>query len=249
MDTIILKYQDNQTGVIYTRSFLALRVKGFDPVDDLLDYPDVIHNIVDGSLLHQSIGVRRKFTIELGVIKDDERLFVGNFYQSITKRIIYTHDGILETVWVTRNESVLQTEWKDNTALARYVVLSLHDKYTFTVFPFVNPNPPIYESDMYLKKKVLIAGYVGSPETFTTNVGKLATADAPLGIYPTFNSLIEKYYIAIDGRAYQDCHFHAPTVESVVGGNLVFDIERSDSGNSNVDGGYYADIAIFVVAI
>ena len=113
MDSITLKYIDSNTAVVYTRTFSALRVKGFDPVDDLEDYPNIVHQIIDGSLLHQTVGIRRNFTVELGVLLTvSERLFVGNFFRSIAKYLTYTHDYISETIQVVRNDSVFETEWK-----------------------------------------------------------------------------------------------------------------------------------------
>ena len=249
MDSITLKYQDATTAIIYSTTFSALRVKGFDPVDDLMDFPDVVHEIVDGTLIHQTIGVRRRFTVELGVLNPTQRLFCGNYWRSVTKWLVYTHDSFTETILVTRDTGVFEADWLDDTVLARYVVFYLQDKIILSDFPAPNPNPPTYDLDMYIKKKVAIVGYITSPETFETNVGKLASCDAPSGVYPTFNSANEKYHININGQAYQDCLFHVTAEETVVGGNIIFYVQRSDAGNANPDGNYYADIIISVVEI
>jgi len=243
-DSITLKYQDNSSGVIYTETFSPLRVKGFDPIDSLEDYPDMLHEIVDGSLIHQTVGIRRSFTIELGVVQVAKRLFVGNFWRSTAKWLIYTHDDIEETIQVVRNEAILQTEWKDDTVLARYIVLYLKDKFILDEFPETR-NFPIPEDGMYFKRKVLITGNSETPESFTTGSGKLATCDAPAGAWPYFDLTVQKYFIVVNGRVYQDCFFFLAGDESTSGGNLTFTVSRSDAGNPYAGVSFYADIVIF----
>jgi len=102
---------------------------------------------------------------------------------------------------------------------------------------------------MYIKKHVSIDGYIGSPEVLVTNAGKLATCDAPAGVFPTFDDTLEKYHISVNGQVYQDCNFHVTALESEVAGNLTFSIERSNFGDPSADGSYYADIIIFVQSI
>jgi len=243
-----MRYIDNTSGISYTRTFNPLRVKGFDPIDDLSDYPNVVHEIVDGSLIHQTVGIRRNFTIELGVLVDPiDRTFAGNFWRSTTKFLTYTHDGILETIQVIRNQGIIQTEWKDDYVNARYVVLYLQDKFILSEFPDTR-NHPIVETNMYIKKRVLIVGDQGTPESFSTNSGKLATCDAPNTIYPYFDDTIEKYSIDVS-RVYQDCFFSVPSIEATSGGVLTFTVARSDSGNPQSGVSYFCDIIISVVNI
>lgn len=248
MDAIRLIYQHNTTGLRYTKDFNALRIKGFDPVDSVSDFPDVLHRIIGGSLLPQNIGIKRQFTIEIGVVPYADRLFCANFFYASTKWLQYSHDGFFETIKVVNNADRLQTDWLNDVHIARYIVLNLQDKLILKNIPQANPNPPEYETMRYYKQKVLITGYRGSPETFTTNVGKLATCDAPAGAYPNFDSSVEKYEI-IFSRVYQDCHFDASTPESTSGGNLTFTMERSNFGDPASDDSYYADIIIAPISI
>lgn len=248
MDVLHLVYLDNSTGIRYDRDFNALKVKGFDPVDSVGSFPDILHRVLDGSLIEQNIGIKRSFTLEIGVVPFADRIFCANFFYATTKWVQYAHDSFYETVGVVNDTNRLETDWLNDVHLARYVVLNLRDRYLLTSFPAANPNPPIYETMRYIKKKVSIIGYQGSPETFTTNSGKLATADAPAGLFPNFDDTLEKYEIDVS-RVYQDCHFSASTVESTSGGNLTFTIERSDAGNSSPDGSYYCDICIAPISI
>lgn len=247
MDSITLTYLHPATGAPQTRTIPVLRVKGFDPIDSLSDFPGSLFSVIDGSLLHRSVGVRRNFLVEFGVLSQHLRLFCAEFWRAETKFLSYVHDGITDTTQVVRKDGTLDTEWIDNSVVSRYVVLPLVEKNILSKFPD-NRNYPVPEYDMYIKKKVLIAGTVDSPETFSTGSGKLSTCDAPSGPYPYFDDTIQKYDIEVS-RTYQDCHFFVPSVESTTAGVLTFTVARSDAGNPASDGGYYADIIIKAVNI
>jgi hypothetical protein len=248
VDNITLLYIDSSY-TIQSKEFTVLKVKGFDPIDNTSDYPDAMFRIIDGSIIVQNIGIRRNFTIEVGVTNYTNRLFCANYFYATTKWIQFAHDGFLETISVVNDSGKFQTEWLNNVHTARYVVLNLQDAVVFDAIPQPNANPATTETNLYLKKKVLITGYVGNPESFTTNSGKLVSCDAPAGVYPAFDDTLQKFYISVNGQVYQDCHFHVTALESETAGNLTFSVERSDAGNPSGDGSYYADIAIFEVSI
>jgi len=137
MESITLKY--NTCAGAESQTFNALSVKGFDPIDDVQDFPDILHEIIDGSLIHQTIGVRRHFTIVLSVGDMQtyaNRLFIGNFWKDPIKKLTYTHDGITETdLEVVRSNGTLQSEWIDGVSLARRGVLELEEQNLITTFP------------------------------------------------------------------------------------------------------------------
>ena len=137
MESITLKY--NSCAGAESQSFNALSVKGFDPVDDYEDFPNIIHPIIDGNLIHQTIGIRRTFTVELSVGDMQtyaNRLFIGNFWKDPIKKITYTHDGITETdLEVVRSNGNLQSTWIDGVQLARKTILTLKEKKIITAFP------------------------------------------------------------------------------------------------------------------
>ena len=137
MESITLKYNSCTGGEVQT--FKALSVKGFDPVDRVSDFPGVVHSIIDGSLIHQTIGVRREFVVVIAVSETQtyaNRLFLGNFWKDPVKKITYTHDGITETdLEVVRSENDLDSEWLDGTSIARLTTLKLKEKYIITSFP------------------------------------------------------------------------------------------------------------------
>jgi hypothetical protein len=122
------------------KDFTVLSVKGFDPIDDLEDYPDLLHPIIDGSLIPQNIGNRRHFSIELSAISMQtytNRLFIGNFWKDPVKLITYTHDSITETDLdvVKEDGAKLESEWIGGSSLGRALTLKLQDQYLITSFP------------------------------------------------------------------------------------------------------------------
>jgi len=100
---------------------------------------------------------------------------------------------------------------------------------------------------MYLKRHVKIEGTEASPETFTTNVGKLAT-DETAQNYPAFSDSTHVFHVEVNGTPYQDAKIHIITQPSISGGNITFTAAVSGSGNMSGDGYAYADIAIFLQA-
>lgn len=137
MQSITLKY--NSCAGAEVKTFSVLSVKGFDPIDNVEDFPDIVHPIIDGSLIHQTIGVRRMFTIELSVGDMQtyaNRLFIGNFWKDPIKKLTYTHDSITETdLEVVRDSGTLQSDWLEGVSLARKTVLQLREKYLITSYP------------------------------------------------------------------------------------------------------------------
>lgn len=98
MESITLKF-NTCTGA-ESATFNALSVKGFDPTDNLENFPDIMHQILDGSKIPQNIGHRRHFEIVLDVRQMQtyaNRLFIANFFKDPIKKITFIHDSITET--------------------------------------------------------------------------------------------------------------------------------------------------------
>ena len=245
---VTLLYYDS-LGVQHTQAFDALRVKGADPTDDLESFPGVSFRAVDGSYVQPTVGTRRHFQIELGVLQVySDRLFCANYMQANRKVLTYTHDGISEIALAVVNEDEkrgLRTDWINNVEIARFVRLPVKEAYIQTIF--TPSNPVIVDTDMYLKVKVAIAGTDAVPEHFVTNAGKLATCDAPSGAYPVFNAATQKFSLGFDER--QDCSIHQVGDIAVVSGNLDFYLAASDYAGSDASGTPYSDIKIYVVNI
>jgi len=97
----------------------------------------------------------------------------------------------------------------------------------------------------YTINHVEIEGTQTSPETFTTNSGKLefnySTTPFPaidLGTYIVS--------IVANGAPYQDCKINQVGTTSQAGSNITFQLAVSDAGNPSGDGKYYADISILM---
>jgi hypothetical protein len=124
---------------LYQQTFQALIVKGFDPVDDLEEFPGLQHPARDGSIVQQNLKIRRHIVVELGALQSyADRLFVGNFTRANNKYLSYTHDGVVEyVVRVVEEDAIkaLQTEWLNKIEIARYVTLKLQEAVALTTFP------------------------------------------------------------------------------------------------------------------
>lgn len=111
--------------------------------------------------------------------------------------------------------------------------------------------PVAVEADelMYVKNQVAITGTEASPETFTTNVGKLATMQT-VAPFPTFNDATHVFHVNINGTKYQSADI-AVVKNSIaeVGGNIQFQAYVNYGGNPASGGNYYMDVAIFLQAI
>jgi hypothetical protein len=137
MESITLKY-NSCTGA-ESRTISVLSVKGFDPIDDVSDFPDILHPIIDGSLIHQTIGIHRHITIEFDIGFTQvyaNRLFLANFWKDPIKKLTYTHDGITETdLQVVRSSGNLKSDYQGGIQLARKTIFELDEQYLITTFP------------------------------------------------------------------------------------------------------------------
>lgn len=97
----------------------------------------------------------------------------------------------------------------------------------------------------YLKRHVKIEGTPDTPETFTTNVDKLATMQtgAP---YPTFTDT--GYVYVVEFQDYQGGKPYLVTQPSVSGGNITFTAAVDYQGNPSGDGYFYSDVIITLQA-
>lgn len=128
-------------------------------------------------------------------------------------------------------------EWLFGYQHAQHFVLYLTEAGIHRQWPVA----PVAEELMYLKSHVLIAGTVDSPETFTTNIGKLVTQDTGES-YPTFSSATHVFKVSIE--SYNDRLTFKYTQPTVSGGNLTFQVSASDAG-ALLDN-CYADITVWL---
>ncbi len=77
-----------------SQTFDYLFVKGLDPVDDLSMFPGISVRLLDGSFRNRITNVCRNITVGLGVQNDyNDRLFLGRFAITETKKITITYDN------------------------------------------------------------------------------------------------------------------------------------------------------------
>lgn len=240
MPSVKLKY--GVAGATSQTFATPLAVKGFDPCDHFRPWPGILQVGMDGSRSVITKGFTRVFTVELGVITYNERKFLNAFLLSDETYITYDLQTTNLRVEL-ENAEQWENDWLEGREF-RYVKLVLVDKYLSNSFVAVN----VFNDDiMYLKRHVKIEGTEASPETFTTNAGKLAT-DETAQNYPAFSDTTHVFHVEVNGTPYQDAKIHIITQPSISGGNLTWTAAVSGSGNASGDGFFYADLAIFLQA-
>lgn len=223
-----------------TRSFAALSVKGLDEPDDVR-LVGVQHEYRNGVIAEQLQGFQRVITLDLGVLTDkDDRFFLLKFLTSSNRQLRTSSQ--LSFVSLVDPER-FANEWMDDIEHGRRFTLSLIDEQVYRVFPTIALETEI----MYLKSKVEITGTQASPESFTTNSGKLAT-DETGNAYPTFNAATHVVHVSVNGAPYQEAHVNIIEKPAVSSGNISFQLAVQDGGKPASDGKFYADISIFLQA-
>jgi len=244
VETLQLRYTKNST--VYTQVFNALSIKGFDDPDKIELVPPIIYVFADGNKKTEFRAFRRIITVDLGVIESQaNRQTVQEFLRAGTKSILYqgVQSGIVE-VPVSSRDSEFENEWEWDCILGRSFILELVE----TQVRIVWPEYLIIVGDlMYLKRGVKIVGTSLSPETFTTNVGKLIL-DETGNSYPTFSETTYVFNVVITPTDNCQASFSTVGDPSVVAGNLTFQAFVSDFQVPASDGFFYADIAIFLQA-
>jgi hypothetical protein len=135
-------------------------------------------------------------------------------------------------------------EWLNGLYSAKHFVLRVTESYVHQAWPVA----AVAETNMYIKNQVAITGTQASPETFTTNVGKLLVMETGAS-FPTFNSSTHVFYVSVNGSKYQSADIaKVKDSESVVGGNIQFQAYINYGGNAASDGNYYLDICVFLQA-
>lgn len=237
--TVTLRY--TRSGTIQTRVFPVLAVKGSDTPDAMLIH-GVQHRYLNGSTEEQILGLNKRISIDFGVVEEREaRAFLADFIKAEQRSYEYS----------TQNEGVVlekfedyANEWLEDIELGRRFILPFISEALYKQFPVAAEVVEL----MYLKKKVKIEGTQASPESFTTNVGKLATMETGAA-YPVFNAATHVFTVDVNGSPYQEAKVNIVGMPSISGGNITFQAAVSDFGNASGDGFYYADVKIQLQAI
>ena len=92
------------------------------------------YEYLDGSIEKKSLGFRRLFTIDLGVLTDGDDLdFVGNFLNSESQFVsAFSYTGTGGTVSevdirVVDNHPTWESTWRDAAEVGRQIILSLEE--------------------------------------------------------------------------------------------------------------------------
>jgi hypothetical protein len=227
-----------KNGTTRSRQIDILAVKG-SSTPDSVRIVAANHEYLDGSAERQVLGFNKRIAVDFGVLVDkDDRAFVSDFILGDTKCVEFSDqadDVVLES-------EEYATRWLQEIELGRRFTLELLGSVLYR-----NWGRKATETEiMYLKSNVKIEGTETNPETFTTNVGKLATDDTGKS-YPVFSDVTHVFLVALNAE--KNCQATFAMVKdsvAVVAGNLTFQAFVSDYGSAAADGFYYASIAIFL---
>lgn len=224
------------------KAISVLSTRGWSYADEYENY-GVQQTYLSGTMQEKFIGFRRIVTIDFGVIHDETtRVYLLYWMLASNKSITYGSDSAR---FALLDFNKYANEWLESCELGRHFVLSLAEADIRTTMP-----ASIAEGEVaYIKRKVAITGTQASPETFTTNGGKLAT-DQTGASYPEFNTDDYAYHVHL--TPYQEAGVNLVTEPAITPsgatGNLTFQIAVADGGKAFSDGNYYADIVIIAQA-
>lgn len=233
---LILQY--DQGGISYSRTFETLVVKGMSEPDKLKKV-GIIHDLLSGETQEQIQGFQKRIKIGFRppFVPTTTR-FLTKWFLATRKRILY---GTLLSEGVT--DETLVSSWLYDLEYGRSFEVDFYDEHVYRRW---EDTGAIAETLMYFKRDVKIEGTEASPETFTTNSGKLALMQNGLP-FPSFSDSTHDFLVALNAE--KNCQATFAVVKgsvSVVTGNLTFQAFASDYGSPAGDGFFWVAIAIFL---
>lgn len=235
-----LKYLDS-SGVVHTQSFDVLNIKGLDKPWKWELVPGVINDFYDGSKNTQFKGFRRIVGVELAPVHQYED-FLRNFLQADTKSLRYQWTTLLaQESYGVFDEVGFENEWADDYRQTELFSFELKESAIRTVWP--DSTAAVADDLMYIAKKIKIVGTQTSPETFTTNSGKLQY-NYGTTVFPAISLLEYNVSVIVNGSPYQERKVNLVGEPAQSGDNITFQLALSDIGNDSDDGFSYADIDI-----
>lgn len=237
--SVSLKYTVGVTD--YTRSYNLLALKGFNFPDAVQFFPGINRTMLDGSLQRRNIGMRRAITCDFGVLQDsDDAAFLMNFLNAESASITYSSVEIAVVPFIPDG---FENQWLDDCELGRRFIGQFLETVINEAWPDFIPTPSTAHV-AYIKYNVEVTGTPASPETFTTNSGKLATMQngSP---YPTID--LGTYTVDVQIQSLQDCQITVVKGSlAQAGSDITFQLQRSDAGIPASDGKYYATITLII---
>jgi hypothetical protein len=127
--SVSLKY--TASGVDYIQAITPLSLKGFDAFDELESFPAIQNTLLDGTKTVQSSGIRRKFTLDMGVVTDSGLLtYLVNFCMGgflPTLQYISNDGGSTWVQVVLEDASKFSSTWEGGIQFAKHIVLRLDE--------------------------------------------------------------------------------------------------------------------------
>lgn len=246
METATLRYLDS-LGTVQKKDFEVLSVEGLDIPKKLRFIPPQIYDIVDGSKATEYRGFQKIIGVSLSPINSNET-FIEKFLQAGTKSLAYQGINVVsEEDQVVFETAEFESEHFDGFKYEKLYKFELTEKTVRHVWGF--PTIPIVDNMIgYIKIKVKIEGTQASPETLTTNTGKLAY-NFNTTVFPAISLLNYNVSVICNGTPYQSGKINQVGDVSQSGSDITFQLAHSDSENPSDDGFWYADLVIVLQAI
>jgi hypothetical protein len=245
VDTATFKYMDS-LGVVHGQSFDVLAIHGMDDPDRVRFVPAILYDTLDGGKETAFKGFQKIITVELRALNTNED-YLRAFLQAGAKSITYQGSNLVsEENQVVYESAEYENEWFDDFKLAKKYIIELVESTIRHVWAV--RTQPADTMIGALKLKVPITGTLASPETFTTNAGKLLLTEDGLP-FPVMSLLSYDITVRSNGTLYQDSKISQVGDVSQSGDNITFQLATSDIGSEAVGGGFFSDIVILMQPI
>ena len=233
MQTATLKYLDT-SNAIHTATVEVLSTRGIDEPDDVEFFPAILETYRDGSTGTKFTGFRR--VISMDVLTVDDRTtdkFIEAWLAANKRSLTYNESNILgiETFVVPDNAKKFDVVLLNGAKIAKRWPLRLVENVLRQTWP--DYPQPVVTDEMYIAKNVTIVGTEASPETFTTNAGKLLYN---YGTTPFPSISLLSYNVSVVVVTKQDCVVNRVGDIVQSGSDISFQLAISNAGTPLFDG-------------
>lgn len=225
----------------YSSSVAVLSIRGFTEPDEIQQVR-VVHDLLNGNKTEQCIGFQKVIEIRFAAtLTPLQRRYLADFILAERKQI-YDSDTTLVSELVPEDEALV-SEWLESVEHGRKFTARFIDPVVRHVW---ETGGPLADELMYCKLKVQITGTQASPETLTTNSGKLTTMETGEA-WPTLNDTTHVHHVSVNGAPYQEriVNLIKDSI-SIVSGNLTCQVALADMGKDASDGNDYIDFVLYL---
>jgi hypothetical protein len=229
-----------ESGLTYSKTFEALSFKGIDE-PDRLRLNAITHDYLNGNLDQQVDGFfKEPIEITFNPTMDDLSMrFLTSWFIASVKLFVYG-----AYISQGKTDETLISEWLYDCEHNRAFTVKFWDEHKFYEWQ----DGISAEGDMYIKLAVEMSqdATEASPESFTTNSGKLVLMENGES-FPSFNSVTHDFYISILASSGSGAIYPVGS-STVSAGDLTFSTFPESGYVTSSDGKLWANFAIYAVA-